>query len=249
MSRIARSTLITLTCLAAPASAFADTDFTDSTFNLATYSAAYTFKGDAADTVSVAQCATCGNPGQALDITMTEPDGGGTNTATSIQIGIINSAFSYNPATQGAIGSISASIDKDITDNAVGTLGNSFRPLIEQDGKFYAAVLAGPTLAAPGTTGYATIAGTGLTAADFLQVDPTTGVFGTANPDFDGDTMLFGLLQNLGATTVPGTVIDFDYDNLNIDLAGVTVPEPGSLPLLLSGLAALVGLGWSRRRA
>jgi hypothetical protein len=139
-------------------------------------------------------------------------------------------------------------VNKDIFDNAVGTLGNFFRPPIKQGGNFFVAPISGPSLAAPGTTGYNTLAATGLTAADFLQVDTTTGVTGTAHPNFAGGPMQFGLAQLLGATTVPGTVITFDFDNLSIDLAATSVPEPGGLPMLLSGVAAIGGLGWTRRK-
>ena len=248
MHLLTRFTVIALAGLAAPVAAFADTIFQDTTFAPGDYSTAFAFSNGSNNTYAVGQCPSCGNPGQALSLTINEPQGGGTGTSEFI--GLINNTFIYDPATQGAIGSISASVDKDIFDNAVGTLGNIFRPLIQQGGNLYVAPISGPSLVnanPPGTTGYNTIAATGLTAADFLEVDTATGVTGTANPDFAGGPVQFGLAQLLGATSVPGTVITFDFDNLNIDLAPAAVPEPGSLPMLLSGLAAIGGFGWTRR--
>ena len=248
MQLLTRFTVIALAGLAAPVAAFADTIFQDSTFATVDYSTAFAFSNDSSNTFSVGQCQSCGNPsGQALTLTINEPDGGAAGPASEF-IGLINSNFTYDPATQGAIGSISAAVDKDIFDNVAGTLGNIFRPLIEQGGNFYVAPISGPSLVAPGTTGYNTIAATGLTAADFLEVDTATGVTGTANPDFAGGPMEFGIAQLLGATTVSGTVVNYEFDNLNIDLAPNSVPEPGSLPMLLSGLAAIGGLGWTRRK-
>ncbi len=240
-----RFILIALACLAAPAGALANVTFTDSTFALANYNTVLAYSADSSNSYAISQCPSCGNPGLALEIIMNEPDGGGA-TSPSLYIGVINTTFAYDPATNGAITSISASIDKNITDNAVGTLGNFFRPIIEQDGNIYVyeVGIAGPSLSAPGTTGYNTLAGTDLTAAEFVEINTTTGAYGTANPNFDGDLMKFGFAQLLGPTTVTGTVVTYYFDNLSIGLT-TTVPEPATLSLLGLGLA---GVGFMRRR-
>ena len=138
--------------------------------------------------------------------------------------------------------------DKDLTVNINQNFGNTFRPLIEQDGNFYAAAIAGPTLLAGGTTGgttgYNTISNPTLLAADFLQIDPATGAFGTANPNFAGDPMLFGIAQLLASSTLTGTSAIVDFDNLNITLTNA--PEPGTLALFGAGLVCL-GLTWRRK--
>lgn len=244
MQRFARSILIVLVCLAVPAVALANTIFADATFTQADYSTVLAFSNDSNNSYSIAQCASCGNSGQAFELIINEPDGGGIGFPSEY-IGVVNTTFAYDPTTQGAIGSISASVDKDITDNAVGILGNVFRPIIQQDGNIYvyATGISGPTLTSPGTTGFNTLAMTGLTATDFVQIDTTTGVYGTAHPIFDGNPMLFGFAQPLGATTVANTIVTYYFDNLSIGVTNA-VPEPATLALLAIGI---LGVGLARR--
>jgi hypothetical protein len=125
---------------ASTAVATAGTVFSDNTFNVANYSTGFLYVQDGSATATYTQCASCGNPGQALEITFNEPTGG-TSGITDLFIGIINNTFSYNPGTQGAITSISATADKNFTLNQAAFYANTFRPLIEQDGNFYAAAI------------------------------------------------------------------------------------------------------------
>ena len=223
---------------AAASVASADVVFTDGTFNSANYTANTPFESNISVTSS--QCSSCGNPSQALQIIANTSNNNGSNYAQSF----VNNTFSYNPGTQGAVLSISASVDKDITVTFPGTLGNSFHPVIEQGGNFYLASIVGTSLVTGptgGTTGFETISGSGLTAASFVQFDFATDAFGTGNPNFDGGPMLFGLAQLLG-TNGDGT-LTFVYDNLSLDLS--TVPEPTSLVVFGT---ALFGFGVIRRR-
>jgi hypothetical protein len=184
---------------------------------------------------------------------------GTTNgTATTSGVGaaeilLVNTTFSYDPATQGAINSISASVDKDLTSSYPGSsssvIGNTFRPLIEQDGIYYLAAIAGPGISSGMTTGYNTIGQTGLVAADFVEFDPATDTFLAGSPNFDGDTMLFGLGQVFGLPEAPGapSSLTADYDNLKLV---VSAPEPSSLLLMALGLAALFAVArkpWAGR--
>lgn len=203
--------------------------FTDNTFNLGNYSETV-FKSSGSDTVSWAQCPTCGNPAQALQIQITLP----AATPDLVAVGFINSTFAYNPLAQGAIATIDASVDKQFISNIDPsfTLGNTFRPSIEQDGIFYLAAIPGPGIHGS-SNGYDTISRTGLLATDFTQYDFVTGTFGSANPNFAGDPLLLGLTQ-ITQFNNPTTVrFEADYDNLRLAVNGV--PDSGSTVLLLLG--------------
>ena len=242
---------LSISLLLTPVLAHADTTYSDGTFNLANYTAKPTFASGTTGTAS--QCATCGNPGQALQFVA-----GATITDSAYSQGLANNSFTYNPQTQGALGSIDASVDKDVTvDFLTDNFGNTFHPLIEQDGTFFLASIPGAVLnlgPSGGTTGYLTFSATGLTAADFLSYDFTTNTFGTANPNFSGDALQFGLAQITTFTngTTDGT-FTADYDNLNFSLTSAVstnpVPEPSSLLLLASGMAGAARFARRRRAA
>jgi PEP-CTERM motif-containing protein len=223
--------------------------------NFASVSLAATYLSDPANTTtSVGQCPNCGNPsGLGLQfIANFNPNavGNPNNPSTTFpqaSFGVIETAFTYNPTTQGAIASINASVDKNLTTSEISTtaIGNTFRPLIEQDGNFYLAAVTGPSIpTGPGTTGYQTISASGLGASDFLLFDFMTGIFGTAHPDFGGDAITFGLGQTFNF--VPGTNNEADYDNLSLTVN--SVPEPSTWAMLLLGF---VGIGFMayRRKA
>ena len=123
--------------------------------------------------IAAAQCPACGpTSGPALQITGTFPNAPPTGDLYTAVEALLNPSFTYTPSTQGAIASLSASVDKNLSVNiALTGGGNTFHPTIEQDGVLYVASIAGPGLNCPTgacATGYNTIV-SGLTAADFRR--------------------------------------------------------------------------------
>lgn len=220
----------------------APTIFTDSTFSLSNYSSAGPLTTGGAS-FSFMQCNSCGNPGFGLQLAGTFPNAPVPPATTDIAAdAFLNTAFLYTPSTQGAITSLSMSVDKNLGANVQVTGGgNTFHPLIYQDNTYYADAIPGPGLNCPTSagcfTGYNTLGGSGLTAADFVSYDPATGASGTAHPDFNGDPIRFGLLQQFNGGGVE--IITADYDNLRI---AINAPEPASTAILGAGLLGLLGL-------
>ena len=241
---VAHRALLALASIACALPAGAVT-FSDATFNLAGYSIAGPTTSGA--NVTVEQCAACG-PGAdaALRIAAEYPTDVG-----NYRVALLNTAWVFDPSAQGQIVAIDAATDKRVllSFNIANGSGNSFRPLLQQGGQYYAALLAGPTIFFA-DEGWKFISGSGLTASSFTVYDFTTGIFGSANPDFvAGGPITFGLLQ-LGNRSglFPSSTVEVDYDNLVLTIT--SVPEPRSAALLLAGLLAglLAVRGLMRRR-
>ena len=222
----------------------ATTVFTDGTFS--GYTTGFVASSGGA-TLAVSPCSNCGDPGSALNSTISESDGSNLGAA------VINPLFSYNPQTQGAITSISASVDKNLTVSAppLFGFGNTFRPVIEQNGAFYTAVISGPSVTVPvggstATSGFNLFTASGLTATDFDQFDTTTGLIGTNHPNFAGSTILFGLGQVIAANPLDAgnsLTVTSTFDNLSFSVS--SVPEPATWALFIGGFGLV---GWSLRR-
>jgi hypothetical protein len=238
--------LAALALLALPGSALADVTFVDGTFTPGDYVTTSTYTPDGAS-VTEGQCTSCGvgsSDGEQFVITFP------ANSSTA-DTGILNTTFTYDPATQGAITSISASVDKDlsITPTPTAQGGNTFRPMVEQGGVDYVAAIPGPPIPlGDNTTGYNTLSNSSLTASDFTEFNFTTGVAGTSHPNFDGSTITFGIAQESGVA--PGQtefIQTVDYDNLTFSIAGV--PEPATWAMMLLGFFGLGVLLREHRRA
>jgi uncharacterized protein (TIGR03437 family) len=135
-------------------------------------------------------------------------------------VGALNQSFTYNPSTQGAIQSITASVSKDLTINLAGgpgySFGNIFLPMIEQDGNYYLATIPAPNFSG-GSTGFLSLSQSGLVASNFVQFDFATGAFLSGNPNFSGDPMMFGLTSFSNNTiNITYTAV---YQNLTFDIA------------------------------
>jgi hypothetical protein len=227
---------------AAVSAASAQVVFSDPTFSSGPY-AIDTQVSNGSAAVNVGPCATCGPTGGAA-LHITALYGGDAAYATAV----LNSSFVYTPSTQGAVLSIDAQADKNLFADFVPVqLTNSFRPLIQQDGLLYAAVLPGPPLAGALATGWNTIGSSGLLATSFRSFDLTTGTFGTANPNFSGNTMSFGLLAVGSLLGGVNATVGADYANYRVALN--PVPEPQTWLLMGLGVASLVFVkGAARRR-
>ncbi len=243
LPRLRRSVLLLCAAIACALPAVAAT-FSDGTFDLAGYSIAGPTASGA--NVTLEQCATCGPASDAaLRIAAVYPTDNGNFRAA-----LLNTSWVYDPSTQGAIVSIDTQTDKRVilSLGIPAGIGNSFRPLLQQGGQYYAALLLGPTIFLA-DEGWKFISGSGLTSASFTLYDFATGSFGSGNPDFTGGgPITFGLLQ-LGSRNGPFTdfLIEADYDNLSLTLT-TAVPEPHGAAMLAAGLLAAGGLVLRRRR-
>lgn len=247
IARLRFACLIAFAILVATAPAFADVTFFDGNFSPANYTQTTSFVTAGATLIAGSQCSgLCGNPDPALQIDTYFGDT--TLSLGSADLGFVNTTFSYDPSTQGAILSITASVDKNLTvdvtpTTASGTLGDTFRPLIYQDLTFYLAAipyLPGVSIVGgTGSTGFQTLSQSGLVAADFLQYDFSTGTFYAGTPNFAGDPMLFGLGQISSLQGYSSGHFAAVYDNLQLDLA--TVPEPSSILLMGTLLLGVAG--------
>jgi hypothetical protein len=242
-SRVALAGVILVSALTAASATTAlfDGDFT-------TVTATPTFTTDpTGSTASASVCVNCGNPGATIQTTFDATTSTAVGSINST-IGVVDNLLSYNPAVQGAIISIDASISKDLifSGGSPGTSGNGFRPMIKQGVNYYAAFLqGGPPFSIPGTSGWLTLSGSNLTANNFILYDFSTGTTnGTMHPDFAGDEILFGILS-VGIYTA-GAVSTAYSDNLSFTVN--QTPLPAALPLFATGLSAFGLLGWYRKR-
>jgi hypothetical protein len=201
------------------------------------------YSSDGSSTASFAQCASCGNPGTAGQFSLTQPYGQG------VAIGMINTTFTYDPATQGAFTAINTRVDKQFYNpypsSDLISFGNFFRPLIEQGGNYYeVTTITDGFVFQSGLSSYRAMSGNNLTAADFVQYDPLTGLTNAlSHPNFASGTMEFGIMQFLGGSNLASNLtVIVNYDNLSIN----SVPEPSTWALLLLGFS---GLGLARYKA
>jgi hypothetical protein len=244
-----RQRLLWLFCFLLPVTAVADVLFSDSTIDLANYTASAVYQ-DPGVGLSYQNCSACGNLGGGLNEVVTTPPYVGGDAA----FGLINNDFVYNPATEGAIDSLAASVDTNIVLNRPpgGGFTPVFVPLLEQGGNYYISILYGNSFDSNNVTtiGYQTISESGLMATDFGQIDfssSTNPLLSTydiyANPDFSsaGAPIQVGLAPIVWVNDQ--FQIDADYANLSFDITPVTpvtsVPDPAALAplaLLLGGV-------------
>ncbi|HEY1755565.1 MAG TPA: hypothetical protein VGG72_09235 [Bryobacteraceae bacterium] len=177
-------------------------------------------------------------------ISVSQPSGGlqivsnlvYSGTTAFAEIGVLNTTLTYNPSTQGAIQSISASVSKNLSINYTAAAGqppliDTFYPMIEQDGKYYLAAVSGPSWYG-GSTGFLSFSQSGLVASSFSQYDFTTGAFVGGSPNFSGDPMVFGLAQ-ISSLTMTDTLTAV-YTGLTFDIVTAAAGPLTVSPSLVS---------------
>ncbi|MBI1189217.1 MAG: hypothetical protein GC200_00835 [Tepidisphaera sp.] len=173
-----------------------------------------------------------GNPGKARQVNLTTGSAGGDTIWGFSRYGIVM-ANRYDPFTQGAITSITWSIDARLSGGGFGD-GQAVELALKQGQIIY-----GADYHVTGSSGnWITLGGSGITAADFHRLD---GQPGSPNFSATGAPIRFGFASG-NSTTGGAYATEATYDNWSVIVN--PVPAPGAC-LAFAGLAGFAGL---RRR-
>ena len=254
MMRLQATTLslAAVTCVLAASPALAATTvFSDQTFNLANYTLG-SFKDAAVTVNSYGQTLVGGNPGAALQGTVSST---GLN-AQGVLFTALENVFVYDPSVSGAITSLDFSLDRfaDPTNGgqAVGVGSYSLRLLAQQDAQLYQATFISGPFGAPGGTWHSLLQN-GIAASDFSTLDATnfTGSGAVGGLNFGGDAITFGFAMRGGGTiSTLDQTNDLRADNFLLSVNSATAPEPASWAMMIIGLAGVGGaMRWRRRPA
>ena len=242
-SQILRAMLLLLSSLL-PATAMSLTlQFSDGTFNLASYSISVFNNLPPPDTASLSQKPVGGNPGTwvAIDGTLqADPTSNAIYAAA-----LVNSAWSYSPANQGPITSVSFSLDRFNSVVAADTQVAATLVAV-QSGIYYFNSIQGPVIAGV----WETISqnGVNLTTAwnafSFFTGAITPGV----HPNFSsGSQIAFGFALSVQPPSLANTTGTVGADNFSLTISAV--PEPKTALLFSAALALLIARHRPRRRA
>lgn len=199
--------LFSLTIVETPTHAVSKT-FSDTTFNLADFSQSLFQTGGG--TVSVSQTTTDGNPGSALLVTTDAP---ATHALFSAGVYFVRNSFSWNPASDGNLYTVSWNEDVYLTNTPSATTSIGGDLFIFQAGNYYINYQDLPTI----TGVFQTAAATNLTASAFsLVVDlPSGDTNSNVHPDFT-KPLTFGLLSNAFQVSANSDHTVVKVDNLLI---------------------------------
>ena len=228
-----KSLVLTIAIAVNSATAQSNTvNFIDTSFDLAGYSSE-TFQTGGAS-INTSQTLTSGNPGAGIQSLINVPSYNGTFYTREYYI---NSLWSYDPGTQGAINTLDVSTDLyfDFQPGPLQALGVVY--LLRQSGNYYIHTTTLPVVNATWQTG----SESGLSLNDFgLVSNLLTGTTDfTSNPDSTSGEIELGFLMGTYVTGSSAQSIDYRLDNLSYTVS--SVPIPASLWLLSSALVALLG--------
>jgi len=236
------SLLMALIATVAAAPVRADVTFSDGTFNNADWQVSMLFQSYNGGSVTGSQVAAGGNPGTYRSInTSVNPLAAGTPYSNVLGFNQ-RLGDTYDPSSQGAIGSLDFSIDF-LNINVFGN-GQGFELALSQNGSLFG-LLPHNTLTVGGWQHFSL---TGVTANDFYQITSAPPIYmfdGTHHPDFSssGAPISVGFYTATATTDVPFT-LTAGYDNWSV--TAHTVPEPSTFLLLALGALASLATRWSR---
>jgi hypothetical protein len=223
---------------------FAATVYTDGTFNPANWqSTTLTQTGSAQ--LQISQLNANGNPGDFQQVSFSVLGTAAGDTAY-VNIARFRSGFTWNPATDGTLGSMSFSMDLRNFSTAFNPPTALFwRPVLLQNGLTYSVLSS--SLSPTPNGGFGTLAWNFTNQSNWVNFqNPALA------PNFTstGSLMTFGYRVESGTTCPssaingcrPVTVVD-GLDNYRVELTAAQeasgVPEPSTWALGIAGLAAL----------
>ncbi len=205
--------------------------FTDSNMSLGSYTQSQEY-------ITAGSSLSISNAGGGLEVVVNA-----TGTGSNVRQGAVafaNNSFTYNPGTQGPLQSLSFTETTNYSNSVSISIGTPWTtgcvPMIEQDGKYYVALIPGPTYYS-GSSGFFTCSQSGMTAADFAPFDFSAGGLDSGNPNFSGDPMTFGTLfsvyayQNALLTQVVGSL---SFSLVTASTPAVLTASPSTLTFTAS---------------
>lgn len=226
-SRVAATLCLAMVSIAQADVVYSDGTFTPSNWGLETFTA-----NGAGGSVTTAQLASGGNPGQARSVTNTTGTGPDQTIFGLHRYGTTN-ATRYEPVNQGAIASVDFSIDFAFR-SGVGGQGHGLALGAKQGTVIYAAAAT----VTGSSTGWNTYSVTGLTATDF------TAVFGSGSINFSvgGAPIRFGFItSNSNGSGGTSYFNEIAYDNFLVRINQVPAPT-------WTGLTLMAATGLARRK-